>query len=160
MGFNIKAMGPQKNARTQQSYFPINESSKYKGKLPVVCRSSWEKRLCGWLVANPKVVWWSSEAFAIPYTGIDGRPHSYYPDFIAQLLDGPIIVCEVKPKYQLVPPNVPKRKTAKAVRQYNRDLDTYHTNMLKFAAAKEYVAARGWRYLLVTEDFFQPTFKG
>ncbi len=113
---------------------------------------------CQYCERSPDIRWWTSEAFAIPYHNpFDGKDHSYFPDFLLFMEDGSKIIAEVKPKFQLVPPRKPRSKSPDVLRRYQRDLDTYRTNMLKIRAAKEFAERRGARYLLVTEDFFKPS---
>lgn len=158
MGFNIKGMKPNFSADTRQGYYDISESRKYKGVGPCIFRSGWEQQFMQYCDRNDQILWWSSEAFSIPYHNpFDGKDHHYYPDFILRLADGSTIIAEVKPKFRLRAPAKPKRKGESVVRRYERDLDTFRTNMLKIRAAKEYAARRGMRYLLVTEDFFKPS---
>jgi hypothetical protein len=160
VGFNIKSMGPNRgpNAKTQQGYFPINECRKYRGGGPIVFRSSWEKQFMLYCERNKDVVWWASEPCSIPYHNpFDGKMHEYFVDFLLKMSSGAVLLVEVKPKFQLVPPNPPKNRGPKTSARYQRDVDTYRTNMLKVAAARAFAAARGMKYLLVTEDFFRPT---
>lgn len=158
MGYNIKAFKPNPRGKHKQGYFQLTESTKYRGKGPCIFRSSWEKRFCEYCERSPEIVWWSSEAFPIRYFNPrDGKYHEYFPDFILRTRDGTVIIAEVKPKFQLAPPKVPKRKDPKTMSRYKRDYETYEVNMLKMAAAKALAVVKGAKYLLVTEDFFKPT---
>lgn len=158
MGFNIKGFHPNPKGETEQGYYPINECRKYRGPGPIIYRSSWERMFCQYCERSPEILWWTSEAFSIPYHNpFDGRDHEYFPDFAVGMADGSTIIAEVKPKFRLRPPAKPKRKGEAIVRRYERDLDTFRSNMLKIRAAKEYATRRGMRYLLVTEDFFKPS---
>lgn len=155
---SIKNNRPKRNSGFVQGYFPINECKKYQGKGPIIYRSSWEKKFCLYCERHPEIDWWSSESFSLKYFNVlDNRYHNYFPDFVVHLRDGSTIIVEVKPNAQLQKPEPPKRKTPKAVKNYKWLYETWVTNMCKKQAAEEFAKARGWKYMLVTEDFFRHT---
>ena len=155
---SIKSNKPSNKSGFVQGYYPINECKKYQGKGPIIYRSSWEKKFCIYCERHPEIQWWSSESFSLKYFNIlDNRYHTYYPDFIIQLVSGQTIIVEVKPKSQLVKPDPPKKKTPKSVKGYKWLYETWVINMCKKQAAEELAKSRGWQYLIVTEDFFKLT---
>jgi hypothetical protein len=62
---------------------------------------------------------------------------------------------EVKPKSQLIKPTQPKRLTPKSIKSYKWAYNTWLTNMIKKEAAEDFSRAKGWKYMIVTEDFFK-----
>ena len=155
---SIKNIRPTKKSGFVQGYFPLNECKKYQGTGPIIYRSSWEKKFCIYCERHPEIQWWSSESFSIKYFNVlDKKYHTYYPDFLVHLNNGNTILVEVKPKAQLIKPEPPKRQTPKGIQSYKWSYETWITNMCKKQAAEELSKARGWQYLLVTEDFFRTT---
>ena len=48
-------------------YYP-EFPNKYKGNINnIICRSSWERKMCRWCDLNENVLQWGSEEFSIPY---------------------------------------------------------------------------------------------
>lgn len=155
---NIKSNRPNPRSQFNQGYFVLNEGSKYKGPLPCIYRSSWELRFCEYCERSKDIAWWSSESVEIQYFNpITKKHHRYYPDFLLRMTDGSTIIVEIKPSFQLIKPEPPKRRTAQSVKRFLRTMKDYATNMAKAKAAKELAAQRGFKYLLVTEDFFKTT---
>lgn len=160
MKSKIKSQQPRKNSRYSQGYFDINECVKYKGHPPIIYRSSWEKKFCLYCERDDKIAWWSSESISIPYFNpLTQKTHEYFPDFIVELIDGTKWIVEVKPKHQTLKPKLPKRKTPKTVASYKNAVNTYVVNTAKFKAAIEFAKSRNAKFILITEDFFKPTFK-
>jgi hypothetical protein len=99
---------------------------------------------------------WSSESISIKYFNpLDEKYHTYYPDYLVKLRDGTTFLVEVKPKAQLIKPTEPKRLTPKSIKSYKWAYNTWMTNMVKKEAADSFAKARGWKYMIVTEDFFK-----
>jgi hypothetical protein len=157
---SIKNNKPKRNSGFVQGYYPIHECKKYKGEGPIIYRSSWERKFCTYCERHPEIKWWSSESFSLKYFNpLDNKYHTYYPDFIIHLEDGSTIIVEIKPKAQLQKPKPPTKKTPKAIKNYKWIYETWITNMCKKQAAEELAKARGWKYMLVTEDFFKLSVK-
>ena len=153
---SIKSNKPSKKSGFIQGYFPINECKKYRGNGPIIYRSSWERKFCLYCERNPEIVSWSSESFSIKYFSLlDNKYHNYFPDYLVSLKNGSVYIVEVKPKAQLLKPEPPKRKTDKSLKSYKWAYETWVTNMCKKSAAEEFAKAKGWQFLLVTEDFFK-----
>ena len=134
-------------------YYP-SFPKKYKGDPNnIICRSSWERKMCRWCDLNENVISWGSEEFSIPYVSpIDNRVHKYFPDFIVKLREnsGKIktYVIEVKPKKQTRPPKTPKRQT----KSYIYEVTEYAKNQAKWKAAEEFCADRMIEFKIITED--------
>ena len=153
---NIKNNKPKRNSGFSQGYFPINECQKYVGKGPIIYRSSWERKFCMYCESNPQIVQWSSEPVKIKYiNSLDGREHSYFPDYYMKLDNDDEYLIEVKPSSQLQKPTPPKRKTKKAVANYKYAYEMYVTNMCKSQYEEHWCNKRGWKFLVVTESFFK-----
>jgi len=158
---SIKKVKPTANSGFRQGYYQPQNPSKYNGPLPIIYRSSWERKFCHWCDHNEDVVSWMSEPFSIDYFNLlDKRFHKYYPDFYIKLKRGeengqPIIenyVVEVKPKAQLQKPKEPKRKTAKAMQNYKYSYEQYVKNLCKTDALKKAAQHRNFKVMLLTED--------
>ena len=131
-------------------YKPINKN-KYHGDIEsIVCRSSWERKMCKYLDLNKNVLKWSSEEISIPYfSNVDNKWHKYYPDFLAEILDSnnniKKYMIEVKPEKQTKPP---KKKNS---RTYLNEMKTFSINISKWEAAKKVCDENGWIFKIITE---------
>ena len=119
----------------------------------IICRSSWERKMCRWCDLNENVLQWGSEEFSIPYVSpIDNRVHKYFPDFIVKLRENSgrtkTYVIEVKPKKQTRPPKPGKRQT----KSFIYETQTYAVNQAKWKAAEEFCADRMIEFKIITED--------
>ena len=101
---------------------------------------------------HPDVLEWASEEFSVPYLSpIDGKIHRYFPDFWvkrksrAGLVE--VVVIEVKPNYQVRPPEVKKKPTAR----YLKEVATWGINEAKWLAAKDYCEDRKWKFIIMDE---------
>ena len=106
---------------------------------------------------HPGVVEWSSEETIIPYLSPkDNQLHRYFVDFWIKVKqkDGNIgqFLIEVKPKSQVNPPKVKKRKTAR----YLQECLTYEINQAKWEAARQFCAKKGMKFQILTEDHLVP----
>jgi hypothetical protein len=139
-----------------KGYFKPRNPEKYKGNPSnIVYRSGWELKLMGYLDSHKDVIQWSSEEFFIPYRSpIDGRIHRYFPDFYVKKknADGKIevVVIEVKPAAQTVPPVVSK-KSNKPTRRFINEVHTWGINSAKWEAAKAFCEDRNWTFQIFTE---------
>lgn len=123
---------------------------KYKGDSSnIIYRSLWELKLMRYLDSHTQIVNWASEEFCIPYRSpIDRRMHRYFPDFWVEKEDGTQMVIEVKPKQHLVPPNKPKRRT----KRYIKEVAQFAVNQRKFEVAEEFCNNRGMKFMIMTQD--------
>ena len=136
--------------------------SKYKPSYPqkyqgnpnnIICRSSWERKMCRWCDLNENIISWASEEFSIPYVSpVDNRIHRYYPDYLIKVKEstGKIktYVIEEKPKKQTTPPKRPKRQT----KSYIYECQMYAVNQAKWKAAKEFCLDNGVEFKIITEN--------
>lgn len=131
-------------------YRPVNPS-KYNGDpSKIVFRSSWERVFMKWCDHNPDVEFWSSEELVVPYIcKTDGRQHRYFPDFIVKFKTGKVVMIEIKPKSQCMPPKPGKRKSQETMLT---EVMTYEKNMSKWSAAEEFCKRKGWSFAVFTED--------
>lgn len=133
-----------------KGYFKPKNPSKYKGKpTNIVFRSSWECKFMSYLDLHPDIESWASEEFSIPYRSpIDNRIHRYYPDFWVKKKDGTVLVIEVKPMKDRIPPEPTKGKRKKT---FIKEAVIYAVNQKKWAAAEEYCADRKWIFKIFSE---------
>ena len=136
--------------------------SKYKPSYPqkyqgnpnnIICRSSWERKMCRWCDLNENIISWASEEFSIPYVSpVDNRVHRYYPDYLIKVKEstGKIktYVIEVKPKKETAPPKRPKRQT----KSYIYECQMYAVNQAKWKAATEFCLDNGVEFKIITEN--------
>lgn len=140
-------------------YRPKNPE-KYKGDLDkIIYRSSWELRVFRECDINPDIIWWGSETFYIQYKSpIDGKYHRYFPDVIVKRKlpsgDTEIVVFEIKPYAQTLPPNPSnknKTKTGRVSRRYINEVKRYGVNDAKWKAAEQWCKAKGYKFQKLTE---------
>ena len=122
----------------------------------IICRSSWERKVCKFLDFNTNVLEWGSEEISIPYySDIDKKWHRYYPDFICKIKNngGGVdkLIIEVKPEKQTKPPKERKDK-----RKYLSEMKTFAINNYKWQAAEKFCSEHGWVFKILTEkDIFK-----
>ena len=135
-----------------KSIYKLKNIKKYVGDPDkIVCRSSWERKVCKYLDENINVLKWASEELHIPYySPVDKKWHRYYPDFLAEIQDnlGDIkkYIIEVKPLKQTMPPKQRKNKNA-----FLKEMKTFAINNSKWEAAKKLCDENGWIFKLLTE---------
>ena len=131
--------------------YTVKNPKKYKGDFTnVIYRSLWEKSVFMWCDNNPKVKGWSSEEIVIPYYyDADKRYHRYFPD-IKIIFEDKILLVEIKPEKETVPPTGPKR-----TKRYINEGFTYIKNMNKWEAAEAYCKDRKWQFQIWTEKTLQ-----
>lgn len=89
--------------------------------------SELERELLMQLDDHPAVAWLQEQPLALEYE-LDGTPRVYYPDVLIGLHDGRVIVCEVKPRFQM----------------------GLHANLVKWRAALRFCRRHGYG-LLITD---------
>lgn len=118
-----------------------------------------------WCDHNINVIEWGSEVITIPYINdVDGRPHKYITDFYVSLKDINGIVkrkiLEIKPSKQvanvdesgnLILPKPPKKKTQKAMQNYNNSVNEIIKNHSKWKYAREFCKQYNMEFLVITE---------
>jgi len=140
----------KKSRYTQGVYTPVHPE-KYIGESEVVYRSSWEKRLMGFLDNNNSVLFWNSESAIVKYVSpLDNKIHKYYVDFLAKmkLKDGSIktYAIELKPIMQTKMPLPNKNKE-----RFLQEMSTYLVNQAKWKTATEYFAKMNVEFMVLTE---------
>jgi hypothetical protein len=141
----IKSLRPSKNSRYNQGYIDIKSCKKLFPQLQhekIIYRSSYEKIFISWLENNNSVKYWGSECLRIPYFYIvDGKTHSYYPDYFVEMTDGTKMVVEIKPSSQ----------TTKPINENCWLHKEYIKNMCKWKATKEFCENKGYKFKILTE---------
>ena len=141
-----------KLSKKDKEYIP-RYPEKYIGMYPIICRSTWEYRMCEWLDFNDEVIDWSSESHRIKYIDPYGKSRVYYPDFYAKIRNKGKFIVEVKPLKDMRMPNKKGKKSEKTmmIRKH-----TYLLNEAKFKAAEQYCKKLGYKFVIITEkDLFR-----
>tara|TARA_R110000868_G_C10957384_1_gene768202 strand:+ start:1565 stop:2059 length:495 start_codon:yes stop_codon:yes gene_type:complete len=128
--------------------YVVKHRSKYTGNPDnIVFRSLWERSAFKWCDDNSAVKQWCSEEVVIPYVwDIDKRYHRYFMDLKIEFTNGKIILVEIKPEKETVPPKRPDKS-----KRYINEAMTYVKNKNKWEAASQYAADRGWGFQIWTE---------
>ena len=136
-----------------KSRYKPSHPEKYQGNPNnIICRSSWERKMCRWCDLNENIISWASEEFSIPYMSpVDNRVHRYYPDYLIKVKESTgkvkTYVIEVKPKKQTAPPKKPKRQT----KSYLYECQMYAVNQAKWKAATEFCKDNRIEFKIITE---------
>lgn len=153
---SIKNVKPTKNSGFVQGYFNPKNPDKYKGKTPIIYRSSWERKFMIMCDTKEEVVIWSSEPVEIKYwSSLDNKEHKYYPDFYMKVKKGKVFeeyLVEIKPEAQIRKPEPPKKNSKKALKSYKFLAEQYIKNRNKYAYAKQWAEERGWKFIVLTEN--------
>ena len=129
--------------------YKFKKPEKYLGDYSkVIYRSLWERQAFRWCESNPSVKSWNSEEVVIPYKcKTDNRLHRYFVDLLIEMDNGRVILVEIKPKSQTLPPKQ-KRKTKK----YLNEVTQFVKNQSKWEAADAFAKHKGWKFQIWTED--------
>lgn len=135
------------------NYSPIN-IKKYKGKIPIIVRSSWERMFCQWADMNDNIIEWSSESITIKYFDpTQNKIRRYYPDFLIKIKDKNNKIkkwlIEVKPYHETLPPKITRKKSKKTIIHQE---NTYIRNKAKWEAANKYCNKMNWQFKVLTEN--------
>jgi hypothetical protein len=130
--------------------YKVKNPKKYMGDpTKVIYRSLWERQCFKYCEASSDIVAWNSEETVVPYRcKTDNKVHRYFIDLTIRTAKGEVILVEIKPKKETVPPKQPQRKT----KRYINEVMTYVKNQSKWEAASEFAANRGWKFQVWTED--------
>lgn len=116
-------------------------------------RSGLELKAIKYADWNKHIVRWSLEPFNIKYLKpTDGKVHRYYIDLFLEFSTGDKFLVEVKSKGETQPPKKPRKKTQKALDNYQRALQTFAVNTAKWKAAKEFADKNKMKFIFLTED--------
>lgn len=131
-----------------QGMFTPKHPEKYLGDPKgIVFRSGLEARFFRHFDGHPGVKRWGSEEFFIPYVSpVDNSPHRYFVDLIIETVKDEVFVIEIKPFSQCFPP-----KSKKNSKRFLSEQMTYEVNQAKWEAAKKFCAAKGWKFMVLTE---------
>lgn len=145
--------------RTHKGLYRPTHPNKYSGSLPIIYRSGLELKMFRWLDLNSKVLKWGSESKVVPYIHPkDGKMHRYFIDCNCVILDKDNkeqkLLIEVKPSKQTRPPS--KRLKPK---NYLYESAMFAQNMSKWEYAKQWADKHGYRFIVITEDFFKKSHK-
>jgi hypothetical protein len=140
----IKDFKPIKDGRYSQGYINPSSCKKIFPQMKtdkIIYRSSYERKFIAWLENSEQVKNWGSECIRIPYLYIDGKMHSYYPDYFVEMMDGTKMVVEIKPSSQ----------TKRPVNENTWVGKEYRKNMCKWKATMEFCQAKGYKFKIITE---------
>lgn len=131
-----------------QGIYEVKNPQKYVGKHKPKYRSGWELTFMTFCDNNKNIIYWASEAIAIPYRNpLTGKPSNYIPDFfvVYENKHGQKMaeVVEIKPKKQSL---IESRKASA------KDRAVVAVNHAKWAAAQAYCKQQGYTFRVVTED--------
>jgi hypothetical protein len=131
------------------SFTPANPE-KYAGDInKIKYRSSWERSAFKWCDLNEDVVAWASEETVIPYIcKTDKKQHRYFVDLTIKFASGKVLLVEIKPAYQTMPPVSKKGKTKARLLE---EALTYQKNDSKWETAAKYAKKKGWHFQIWTE---------
>lgn len=141
---NIKNLRPDPRGKYEQGYINPNCCRRLYPSLkgqPIIYRSSYEKKFMEWLETADGVRWWGSECMRIPYRDLEGRVHSYFPDYLVEFEDGRRMVVEIKPLSQ----------TQRPINESSWVAKEWKKNMLKWNAALQFCKANGLEFKVLTE---------
>ena len=136
--------------KTYSGKYTVRHPEMYKGKSDdVIYRSNWEKQCFIYLDGNKDVEWWNSEEFVVRYYyDVDKKYHRYFIDLCIRWKNGEMLLVEVKPKRQTVPPKVKKPKSKSSL----NEAYTWIKNSNKWHAADQVAKDNGWDFVIWTED--------
>jgi hypothetical protein len=143
----------RKNRNFVQGVFTAQNAQKYKGKFPIIYRSSLELKVMRWFDTNNNIVTWGSESVIIPYISpLDGRMHRYFVDFIAVLKEAngnlKKFIIEIKPHKQTIKPEATKNKKVKTMIYEQTE---WVRNQAKWSAAEAWGKTKGYDFIILTE---------
>lgn len=139
-----------------QGNFTPTHPEKCINKTTIKFRSSYEKRFLTFLDLSPSVLLYGYEVVQIPYLfEIDNRVHRYIIDFymVVKNKDGVVTkyLVELKPKHQTVEPKQPKKKSAKAMKNFMYSAKEYIKNKNKWDAAESYCKKNNIQWKILNE---------
>lgn len=132
----------------------------------IVYKSSYEQRFMNYLDKTPAVKQWGYELIKIKYFDeVQQKERLYFTDFIAKIenANGELktYIIEIKPYAQtqflregkdIVLPPEPKRKTKKALQNYNYEVGMILNNNAKWKSAILFCKKQGWEFKVLTEN--------
>ncbi len=140
----------------KQGIFKPRHPEKYKGDhRRIEYRSGWELKFMMYLDRHPDVLQWSSEEITIPYFNpVSKTQRRYFPDFYVKRRKRDesieIAIVEIKPVEETRPPPMMTGKRG-MTKSYLYKATTFATNAAKWQAAEKYCAAKGWKFMLMSQ---------
>lgn len=134
-------------------YIPKNPQKYMGNPNNIIFRSSWELLALKFFDTSTSVIRYASEEFGLQYLSpVDGKVHTYYPDFLVEYMhrDGTVHreIVEIKPAHEH-PDLAPAPKTLDAAK-------TLAINAAKWKAAKIFAQSQGMEFRVLTEhDLFR-----
>lgn len=138
--------------------FKLKNPKKYIGDSSnVIFRSLKERSIMNYCDTSDKVISWCSEEIVVPYIyEVDRKEHRYFVDFLVKIKtnSGTVVdlLIEYKPKSQTVAPKKPKKRTSKAIQNYNNAAMTWIKNCNKWKAAELYAKNMGAEFVVLHEE--------
>ena len=147
---DIKQLKPNKNSRYQQGWINPQSCKKLfesQKTIPIIYRSSLEKKYMEWCERNPDVIRWGCECVKIRYyNDWDSKYHTYNLDFVMIDKNNNKYLIEIKPLNQT------KRPLGEFQRNYQ--WKQYITNTCKWRAAIDFCDKNGLIFKIITDKFF------
>lgn len=137
----------------KQGHFHPKNKEKYKGKYPLMYRSSYEYKFCMYCDRNSSVVQWGLESVVIPYYDrVSKKKRRYFIDFNITIKDknGTLnkYLVEIKPYKETIIP----QKGRKSDKSFLYESLTYAKNCCKWEAAQAYAKKHGSKFIILTEN--------
>lgn len=115
-------------------------------------KSSLEYKCLRYCDMNKYIKRYSLEPFSIQYYKPTTKKfHRYFVDLYIEFENSQKFLVEVKSYKETIRPVLPKKKTVKAMLNYNKAEETYAINLCKWKAAEAFCQERGIRFLILTE---------
>ena len=140
--------------RYKQGVFHAQNIDKYRGKSPIILRSSYEFKFAHFVDTTPSVLKWGSESVVVRYNDSSrgGSTHRYIIDFnmTVRETNGKIVsyLVEIKPYKFTIPP----KKTGRMKQStYDNLVMTWKRNTSKWEAASNYAKLKGAKFVVLTE---------
>ena len=138
--------------QTNESKSVMNSIRLKDGEVEVNYKSSLEFKAFRYCDMNKYIKKWSLEPFSIQYYKITTKKfHRYFVDLYIEFENNQKFLVEVKSYKETIKPTIPKKKTQKAMLNYNKAEETYAINLCKWKAAEAFCQERGMRFLILTE---------
>lgn len=143
-----KFIVPTNESQSVMNSFKIQDNKyiiNYKSSLELACL-----RYCDY---NKHIVKFSLEPLSIPYLKpTDGKIHRYFVDFYIEFSTGDKFLVEIKSSGETREPQIPKKKTQKAVMNYNNALQMFAVNTAKWDAARKFALQQKMKFIILTEN--------
>jgi len=141
-------------ASSYKGIYKPSYPEKYRGNSKnIIYRSLWERKFMVYCDNNENILEWASEEIPIGYYDpVYKKSRKYFPDFYIKVQEQNNVIkkylIEIKPKKQTVPPQRPQRQT----KRYISEVYEYTRNQMKWEAAREWCADRGYEFKILTEQ--------